>query len=86
MLYRIAILKLVKSEFLLGGLKILTSNIFTGNTFFEHELPIDSSSMTTWRKYLESFRCGENAYREYKDRFKRRLFQIPTNSGVVRRK
>jgi len=26
---------------------------FTGNTFFEHELPIDSSSMTNWRKYLK---------------------------------
>ena len=26
---------------------------FTGNTFFEHELPIDSSSMTKWRKYLK---------------------------------
>ena len=26
---------------------------FTGNTFFEHELPIDSSSMTRWRKYLK---------------------------------
>jgi len=26
---------------------------FTGNVFFEHELPIDSSSMTNWRKYLK---------------------------------
>ena len=26
---------------------------FTGAAFFEHELPIDSSSMTNWRKYLK---------------------------------
>lgn len=27
---------------------------FTGNVFFEHEFPIDSSSMSNWRKYLKS--------------------------------
>jgi IS5 family transposase len=27
---------------------------FTGNTFFEHEFPIDSSSMSNWRKYLKT--------------------------------
>lgn len=25
---------------------------FTGNDFFEHELPLDSSSMTRWRRHL----------------------------------
>jgi IS5 family transposase len=27
---------------------------FTGNIFFEHEPPIDSSSMSNWRKYLKT--------------------------------
>ena len=26
---------------------------FTGNTFFEHDAPLDSSSMSRWRKYLK---------------------------------
>ena len=51
---------------------------FTGNSFFEHELPLDSSSMTRWRRYLkvsgaekmlvESIRTGLKTRFHKKDR------------------
>jgi len=48
---------------------------FTGNIFFEHKLPLDSSSMTNWRKYLQTSGAEKMLSESIKTGLKERLIK-----------